>query len=397
MRSSSARIRSTSWRAAMRSGIVFATVGLLVLAAGEAGRAQQAAHLNPMIALHMNKQSLFGLYAPSNPRGRGNRGGAPGAAGAPAPAPATPPPPAVLKSPAELAKDALAYDKSDFVFDGTMEGGVDRGIPAFTELVNALADNSTPELRWKHSLSVKTPEIAPDPAKAIENISRQLNLGVSTIVFVGVESADEVKQGLAAMRLKSKGGTRPDDVGNAPKYWGLSEKDYREKADVWPLNPNGELTNWTIVESKAGLAKVREIAAVKGISVLFPGAGTLRQVFTTTDADGKRTLDAEGWEAAIQQVLAACKEFNVPCGYPANENDIETRIKQGFSVFIMNWGEPGFHAVDIGRPVTGRCAVLHSTVTFHAKHRRKRRHRRSKRWVVEAVEGRRSKASKASK
>ena len=105
-------------------------------------------------------------------------------------------------------------------------------------------------------------------------------------MFVGVESADEVKQGLAAMRFKSKGGTRPDEVGSAPKYWGLSEKDYREKADLWPLNPNGELTNWTIVESKAGLAKVREIAAVKGISVLFPGAGTLRGVFTTTDADG---------------------------------------------------------------------------------------------------------------
>src|SRR3954465_14867114 len=102
MRSSSARIRSTSWRAAMRSGIVFTTVGLLVLAAGEAGRAQQAAHLNPMIALHMQSKPLFGLYAPSNPRARGTRGSAPGAAGAAAPAPATPPPPVVLKSPVEL-------------------------------------------------------------------------------------------------------------------------------------------------------------------------------------------------------------------------------------------------------------------------------------------------------
>src|SRR3954465_8671152 len=101
MRSSSARIRSTSWRAAMRAGIVFATVGLLVLAAGEAGRAQQAAHLNPMIALHMQNKPLFGLYAPSNPRARGNRVGAPGAAGTPAPAPATQPPPVVLKSPVE--------------------------------------------------------------------------------------------------------------------------------------------------------------------------------------------------------------------------------------------------------------------------------------------------------
>jgi hypothetical protein len=65
-------------------------------------------------------------------------------------------------------------------------------------------------------------------------------------------------------------------------------------------------------------------------------------------------LDAAGWEAAIQQVLAACKEFNVPCGYPANANDIETRMKQGFSVFVINWGDQGFKTVDIGRKIAGR-------------------------------------------
>ncbi|MEO6238436.1 MAG: aldolase/citrate lyase family protein [Vicinamibacterales bacterium] len=330
----------------MRSGIWVAGVAAAVLGAVPAGQVQ-VKHRNPMIELHVQKKPIFGLYAPSNPRARGNRGGAPAAA-----VPATPPPaPLVMKTPAELATDALAYDKSDFVFDGSMEGGVDRGLAAFTELVAGLAAAAPAEVRWRHPLSVKTPEIAVDPAKAIDNISRQLNVGVSTVVFVGVESADEVKLGLAAMRFKAKGGTRPDEVGTAPAYWGVSEKDYRDKADLWPLNRNGELTNWTIVESKAGLAKVREIAGVKGISVLFPGAGTLRGVFTTTDAAGKRTFDAEGWEAAIQQVLAACKEFNVQCGYPATENDIETRMKQGFSVFIMNWGEPGFRAIDIGRRI----------------------------------------------
>jgi 2-keto-3-deoxy-L-rhamnonate aldolase RhmA len=336
----------------MRAGLWTAIGIAAAMGAAVPSQRPKNPHLNPMIDLHAQKKPLFGLYAPAN-RGAGRRG----AGGDPsAPAPAPPP----QKTPAELVKEALAYEKSDFLFNGNMEGGVDRGIGPFTDFVNAMMDSATPAVRWQHPLSVKTPKIAGDPgkpvdpAKAIENISRQLNLGVSTIVFVGVESADEVKAGLAAMRFKSKGGTRPEDVGIAPKYWGMSEQGYRERADLWPLNPNGELTNWTIVESKEGLAHVREIAAVKGISVLFPGAGTLRQVFSTTDADGKRTLDAEGWEKAIQQVLAACKEFDVPCGYPATENDIETRITQGFSVFIMNWGDPGFRAVDIGRKVTGR-------------------------------------------
>ena len=54
------------------------------------------------------------------------------------------------------------------------------------------------------------------------------------------------------------------------------------------------------------------------------------------------------------QVLAACKEFKVPCGYPSNESDIEERMKQGFSVFVINWGEAGNRAVEKGRAVAGR-------------------------------------------
>ena len=64
--------------------------------------------------------------------------------------------------------------------------------------------------------------------------------------------------------------------------------------------------------------------------------------------------DSVGWEGAIQQVLAACKEFKVPCGYPANANDIEMRMQQGFSVFIINWGDMGFKTVDMGRKIAGR-------------------------------------------
>ena len=101
---------------------------------------------------------------------------------------------------------------------------------------------------------------------------------------------------------------------------------------------------------------MREIAAVKGVGVLFPGAGTLRGVFTSTDANGQRVFDEKGWEAAIQSVLAACKEFNVACGYPATANDIELRMQQGFSMFIIGWGEQGFKAVDIGRKASGRAA-----------------------------------------
>jgi 4-hydroxy-2-oxoheptanedioate aldolase len=312
--------------------------------------------LNPVIELIEQKKPAFGLYLPSNRRA-GMRPGAPGApagapgAGAQAPAAADAP----QKTPAELAAEAVAYKRTDYLFDGSMEGGMQRALPVFTEMMKNLQAagvvNKSP-LRLTHPVFVKTPEL--DEPTIDADIATQLNLGVSGLMLPKAESAEQVQKAIAAMRFKSKGGTRPDNVGSAPAFWGLSEAEYKARADVWPLNPQGELLNWTIIESKEGLAKVREIAAVKGVGVLWPGAGTLRGVFTTTNAAGERQFDEKGWEAAIQTVLSACKEFNVACGYPANATDIEMRIKQGFSVFVMQWGEGGFKAIDAGRKASNR-------------------------------------------
>ena len=295
--------------------------------------------LNPVIELLEQKKPVFGLYAAANPRAR----------------PGEPAPTEPAKQPKELAAISLTQPTADYLFDGSMERNFDRSYPVFSEFAHGLFEAGVLSgKRLKQPLFVKTPEIAPDPALARQRISHQLNLGVSGIVFVDVQSAAELEQGIAMMRFKSDGGTRPDSVGDAPKLWGMSDKQYREKADVWPLDPKGELVNFAIVESHEGLAKVREIAAVKGLGVLFPGAGTLRGVFSTTDSTGRRVLDQVKWEAAIQQVLAACKEFKVPCGYPAGEADIEMRMQQGFSVFIIGWGPSGFRAVDIGRKLGNR-------------------------------------------
>jgi len=306
-----------------------------------AAHAQQ--RLNPVIDLVAAGKPVFGLYAPANLRAR------PGQPALPADS---------MKSMAQLAAEALAYKKLDYVFEGTMEYNFEQSFPPFTEFAKAMQDGgalSTGKApRFTHPMFVKTMEIAPDPAAANARIGRQLNEGVNGIVFVDVLNAAELKQGIAALRFKSKGGTRSDDVGNAPARWGMSEKEYKEKADLWPLNPKGELYNFTIVESKEGLAHIREIAAVPGVGVLFPGAGTLRGVFTTTEANGQRKFDEAAWEAAIQSVLSACKEFKVPCGYPAGAPDIEKRMKEGFSVFVIGWGEQGFKAVDLGRAASGR-------------------------------------------
>ena len=330
----------------MRNRVVFALFGAALCTGLVFAQAPARQRLNPVIQLLEEKKPVFGLYAPSNRRMR------PGGPGSAAAQPAAEPP---QKTAAQLAQEAVAYKQTDFIFDGSMEGGMQRALPAFTELMKGMQSAGVltkSPLRLTHPVIVKTPEL--DEPTIAADIATQLNLGVSGVMLPKAESAEQVQKAIAAMRLKSQGGIRPDNVGSAPAFWGLSEAEYKAKADVWPLNPNGELINWTIIESKEGLAKVREIAAVKGIGVLWPGAGTLRGLFTSTNAAGERQFDEKGWEAAIQSVLAACKEFNIACGYPANANDIEMRMKQGFSVFVMGWGDAGFKAIDVGRKASNR-------------------------------------------
>jgi 4-hydroxy-2-oxoheptanedioate aldolase len=323
----------------MRKSLVVSSVGLVLLGGLALAQVGGEPRLNPVIELLARDKPVFGVYAPRSARGRGGRGGGGAAAAPPA------------RSASDLAREALAYEATDFLFDGSMEGGLQRALPAFAAFAEAWAQAGPMESgaapRLTHPLIVKSPELGPGIGA---DIHRQLNEGVSGIMFPNVESAAQLREALAAMRFRSNGGTRPDDeLGAAPARWGMSADEYRRKADLWPLNPEGELINWTIVESREGLANVREIAAVPGVGVLWPGAGTLRGVFSTTGADGERVVDQAAWEAAIQQVLAACKEFDVPCGFPAGPDDIEMRMAQGFRVFVMGWGDAGFRAIDIGR------------------------------------------------
>jgi 4-hydroxy-2-oxoheptanedioate aldolase len=341
----------------MRGRVAIGLIGVALCGVSMSG--QQSGHLNPMIDLLASKKPVFGVGVPTQPRaGGGNRGGAA------APTPTPPPAPVAPKTPAELAADALAYRNADYFFTAVMERNVEAGATSMGAFQDAIAAagalSTTTPRRLMVPLSSKAPNISradmpADPAAYATNIARQLNTGVSSVSFVEVDSAEELRLGIAAMRFKANGGIRPDDVGNAPKYWGITEAEYRRKADVWPLNPQGELVVWAIIETKEGLANVREIAQVPGLSVLVPGAGTLGGVFSTTGADGRRVRDDVAWEAAIQTVLAACKEFKLACGYPVSETDIETRMSQGFNVGILQaFNDSAFRAVAKGRQIGGR-------------------------------------------
>ncbi len=314
-------------------------LGAVLSTAPSLGVAQANGRMNPIIAMQEKGLPIFGISHPAivaRPMGGRGRGGPPGAATVADAPPAPAPPPIVLS---DVAKETVDYKRADYLFTS---GTSDTFLRYMEEITKAGGSMRT------HPFSAKIGIWHANPTNSANAIIRQLNAGHVAVSAEAVESADEVREVIKAMRFASAGGTRPDTgLANAAAYWGLTVDQYKKKADVWPLNKNGELLVTVIIESKEGLARAREIAAVKGVGQIFAGYGTLGGVFRD---------DPAGREAAAAQILAACKEFKIPCGFPSNNPaEMEQRMKEGWTVHIMQRrNDDGFAAVETGRTMGGR-------------------------------------------
>lgn len=196
----------------------------------------------------------------------------------------------------------------DFVFYSLESGPFD--IPALEGYAAGMAEASGHDA--PHPMLLRIPPIRDGHDEARDRAAQGLATGVSGIVYPHVETAEE-----AALAV--------DALGDA----------------AWPGNPDGHLISFLLIEDQVGIDNVREIVSTPGVSAVSPGPGDLRRVY-----DG----DMEKVEEAIQIVLAACLEFDVPCGVTAGVDDIATRIEQGFRVFILTQPE----AVAAGMAAAGR-------------------------------------------
>ncbi len=61
----------------------------------------------------------------------------------------------------------------------------------------------------------------------------------------------------------------------AAQIWGVSPQEYQRKADLWPLNPEGELMLGVKIEDKYGLANVEGIVEVPGLGFGEGGPGDM--------------------------------------------------------------------------------------------------------------------------
>jgi 4-hydroxy-2-oxoheptanedioate aldolase len=116
----------------------------------------------------------------------------------------------------------------------------------------------------------------------------------------------------------------------ASSIWGISQQDYMQHCDPWPLNPEGELLLGVKLESPEGIAHCDAICAVPGLGFAEMGPGDLGLSL------GYTTLCRDPYSPEMQEardkVLAACRQNGIAFlegGTPAN---IIERLDQGVRV-----------------------------------------------------------------
>ena len=113
-------------------------------------------------------------------------------------------------------------------------------------------------------------------------------------------------------------------------------------ADVWPLNPEGELFVMPMIESAEGVANVDDILDVPGVGGVLVGPNDLSMGLGVGPwrTDGQALLPPQT-EAAIQTVAQACVAKKRYCGMVTwTEAETTKYIKDGFRVIFAVYQRP---------------------------------------------------------
>jgi 4-hydroxy-2-oxoheptanedioate aldolase len=174
-------------------------------------------------------------------------------------------------------------------------------------------------------------------------IKQVLDIGVYGVVCPMINTPDDAINTLKACRyIQMRGAADKEPVGmrghapnNAVRYWGVSGEEYFKKADVWPLDPEGEILPLLQCETEESVKNLREILKA------CPKPG----VILISESDLSVSLGLGGAshpdvDAAVQEAAKICREFGVLYGSPqVNEANIEQRIADGFKMLMPAFGD----------------------------------------------------------
>jgi len=134
----------------------------------------------------------------------------------------------------------------------------------------------------------------------------------------------------------------------AAQIWGVPVREYEDKADPWPLNPNGELLLGVKLEDKYALANVEQNLKIPGVGFAEWGPGDMALSLGVRGPGNVAETDPK-MLAARAKVFAACKANKIFFLNSMNPNNVVDMIKEGVMV-----GPASQRAAEIGRQYTKR-------------------------------------------
>lgn len=170
-------------------------------------------------------------------------------------------------------------------------------------------------------------------------VKQALDIGLMGVIFNGIDNPEQALLAVRNMRYPQKRNSKYPDPpglrGYAPAtalwWWGVSAAEYERRADVWPLNPDGDLLAIMMIETAEGLKNADAIAAVPGVGAIFVGAGGDLHQYLGVEANSPEV------EQAFQTILKACVAHNVACGITAlNGRDVARRLAEGWKMIRTN-------------------------------------------------------------
>ncbi|MDP6716150.1 MAG: aldolase/citrate lyase family protein, partial [SAR202 cluster bacterium] len=137
---------------------------------------------------------------------------------------------------------------------------------------------------------------------------------------------------------------------SASQVWGVSVDDYLDKADPWPLNPDGELMLGLKIENRRALVNVEATTRVPGISFAEWGPGDMSMSYGYKNFPGEPLPDE--LQEARERVRKACLESGIAFLEGMTAENAARKIDEG--VKVGSAGVNGEEVARVGREHTGR-------------------------------------------
>ena len=160
-------------------------------------------------------------------------------------------------------------------------------------------------------------------------VKQVLDMGAFGVILPHVDTGEEAVRLVRAMRypptrdsaIPEPRGERGWGPGRATRIWGAADAaEYHGKADVWPLNPEGELFAVAMIESAEAVSNIQDILAAP-VSAIFVvpgdmsidsasvrgGRRTTRRSTRPSKPCWRRAARRTAWSVAAGTRAAACR------------------------------------------------------------------------------------------